>query len=319
MPKVPWEWDETDLLGLISSQAQESLELEYKASGALDPANEKKSEISKDVSSFAHSAGGVIVYGIRESSGPPPRIPEALDGIDPSRFSREWLEQIITSWIRPRIEDVRIKAVDLTGAEAAETAYVLSIPQSNSIHQAADHKYYKRLNFMSVPMEHYEIMDVLNRATHPQVIAEVKGGNRQPAQGYDDQRRVIIHLKIQLVNSGDHVADRVSIQFWIPDGYNLRGQPDPLSQRGGTSTFRDGVEAREFLYYHRQQQQALFPLFPGTYQEVLDGNYAFISLYLVEPNEDNARTQFLSWKVHADNAPPSEGRIPMYELFFPTT
>ena len=63
MPKEPWKWDETDLLSLISSQAQESLELEYKASGALDPTNEKKSEISKDVSSFAHSAGGVIVYG----------------------------------------------------------------------------------------------------------------------------------------------------------------------------------------------------------------------------------------------------------------
>ena len=49
MPKEPWEWDETDLLSLVSSQAQESLELEHKASGALDPTNEKKSEISKGV------------------------------------------------------------------------------------------------------------------------------------------------------------------------------------------------------------------------------------------------------------------------------
>ncbi len=180
MPKDPWEWDETDLFGLISSQAQESLELEYKASGALDRTDGKIREISKDVSSFAHSAGGVIVYGIRESSGPRPKIPEAFDGIDPSRFSREWLEQIITSRIRPRIERIRIKAVELTGAEAGKTAYVVSIPQSNSVHQAADHRYYKRFNFQSVPMEHHEIMDVLNRVTHPQVIAEVRGDSRQP-------------------------------------------------------------------------------------------------------------------------------------------
>lgn len=317
MPKEPWEWDETDLLGLISSHAQESLGLEYKASGALDQADRKKNEISKDVSSFAHSAGGAIVYGIRESSGRPPNIPVALDGIDPSRFSKEWLEQIINSRIRPRIEGIHIKAVELTGAQAGKAAYVISIPQSNAIHQAADNKYYRRLNFMSVPMEHYEVLDVLNRTAHPQVVAEVWGDNRQPAQGYDNQSRAIIYLNIRLLNISDRVADRVSIQFWIPDGYNLRGQPDPLSQRRGTLTVRDGVEVKEFLYYHRQQQRALFPLFPGTDQDVFDGNYAYINLYLFEQNEANARAQCLSWKVHADNAPPSEGRIPMYELFFP--
>ena len=170
---------------------------------------------------------------------------------------------------------------------------------------------------MSVPMEHYEILDVLNRTAHPQVIAEVWGDHRQPAQGYDSQSRVIIYLNIRLLNISDRVADRVSIQFWIPDGYNLRGQPDPLSQRGGMFTVRDGVRVREFLYYHRQQQQALFPLFPGTDQDVLDDDYASIRLYLFERNEDNAGNQCLSWKVHADNATPSEGCIPMYELFFP--
>ena len=95
MPKEPWELDEPDLQDLIDQKVEESLELEYKGPDALGATDGKKNEISKDVSAFANSAGGTIIYGIVESSGPPPRVPVEMNGVNPSTYSKEWLEQVI--------------------------------------------------------------------------------------------------------------------------------------------------------------------------------------------------------------------------------
>src|SRR5215472_5494980 len=98
----PWEWTERDILDLIKNEVHEDLNLEYKQCGSLSRADEKKKiEISKDVSSFANANGGTIVYGVIEKDK---HIPTAIDeGYDPrGEITKEWLENIITSTIRPR-------------------------------------------------------------------------------------------------------------------------------------------------------------------------------------------------------------------------
>ena len=60
------EYTETDLRILIETQAEESTYLDFKAAGALEKTNVKRAEIAKDVSAFANSDGGVIIYGIKE-------------------------------------------------------------------------------------------------------------------------------------------------------------------------------------------------------------------------------------------------------------
>lgn len=181
--KQPWEWDEADLLALIRDQVQESLTLDYKANGALDRSDAKKNEVSKDVSAFANSAGGTIVYGMVESN----HLPTQLDaGFDPQDISREWIEQVINSRIQPRIDGVRIRAVELT-THPGRVAYVVSVPQSvRAPHQAADKRYYRRFNFQSVMMEDYEIRDVARRATRPVLDLEA----RDIQFGFADSSRV---------------------------------------------------------------------------------------------------------------------------------
>jgi predicted HTH transcriptional regulator len=136
------EWSEKDLLELISSKYEESLQLDFKRAESLDSSEKKKIEISKDVSAFANSAGGTIVYGIAESNQEP-RCAESLSPIDPSKYNKEWVEQIVNSRIQPRIQGVLINPVPLAGGKVA---YVVCIPQSTTAHQASDHKYYKRFN-----------------------------------------------------------------------------------------------------------------------------------------------------------------------------
>ena len=58
--------NESDLDNLIINQIEENIHLDYKASGSLAKSDGKKDEISRDVSSFANSNGGIIIYGIAE-------------------------------------------------------------------------------------------------------------------------------------------------------------------------------------------------------------------------------------------------------------
>lgn len=157
------EWDESDLQALIANQVQESLELDYKRSDALSKSDQKaKNEISKDVSAFANSAGGRIIYGVVEEG----HIPVRLDGgCDPTEITREWLEQVINSTVQQRIPGVRIKAIPLANGR---NAYVVDIPRSETgPHQAVDKRYYKRFEFQSVAMHDYEVRDVAGRAANP--------------------------------------------------------------------------------------------------------------------------------------------------------
>src|SRR3989442_10890546 len=134
MAKHPLEWNETDLLALVTQQVEESLGLEYKRSDSLQASEEPKNEIARDVSAFANSAGGTIVYGMIEDQST--HLPTGLDdGIDPVQISKEWLENVIHQRIQPRLE-VGINAVHLSGARQGKVAYIVQIPKGNTAYQA---------------------------------------------------------------------------------------------------------------------------------------------------------------------------------------
>ena len=154
------EWDESDLQKLIIDQVQESLKLDYKRSDALAKTSQCQSEIAKDVSAFANSAGGRLIYGIVEKNN----LPLSIDlGADLAIISREWIENTIISKIQPRVIGIVVKPILL---DTGGNAYVIVIPQATTFapHQAG-HRYYRRYNFQSVPMEDYEVKDAMRRAS----------------------------------------------------------------------------------------------------------------------------------------------------------
>ena len=162
-------WDENKLQEYITNKIEEDLHLDYKAAGSLQTTDGKKNEISKDVSAFANSNGGIIIYGITEKSSGATYLPDAIDPIDRNGFTKETLEQIINSRINPTIHGVIIHPVTVGAAADNKVVYIVEIPQSNTAHQAADKKYYRRYNFQSVAMDDWEIKDIINRKTRTQV------------------------------------------------------------------------------------------------------------------------------------------------------
>jgi hypothetical protein len=162
----PWKWTEEDIRSLIHNKIGESTTLEYKACDSLGRTDGKKKEISKDVSAFANSAGGTIIYGVTENSS---HEPEAIDvGFDPTDISGEWLEQVINSNIERRIGGIIINSVLLPKTQPGKVLYVVSIPESKlAPHMAADDRFYKRFNFQSVAMKEYEVRNLIRQEGYP--------------------------------------------------------------------------------------------------------------------------------------------------------
>ena len=144
--------ERVDLEKMISGQVQESLHLDYKRSMAVS--NKNRTEIAKDVSSFANSDGGIIVYGIEEEKHLPIRID---DGIDHDIHKpREWFENVIHGNMAPRLDGIVIAQISLS---SDRSAYAIEIPKSyRGPHQErGSRRYYRRYNFKAEPMEDYEI------------------------------------------------------------------------------------------------------------------------------------------------------------------
>ncbi|PHN06140.1 AlbA family DNA-binding domain-containing protein [Flavilitoribacter nigricans] len=166
------EINENVLNEMIRNQIEENLHLDYKAADALGKSDGKKKEISKDISAMANSDGGRIIYGIKEFDDKERNhLPEKITPIDRNEFSKEWIEQVINSNISPRINGVKIFSVQLS-TNQNNVVYVIDIPKSETAHQASDLRYYKRFNFVSVPMNDYEIRDIMNRGTYPKIDLE---------------------------------------------------------------------------------------------------------------------------------------------------
>jgi Putative DNA-binding domain len=219
-----------DLQTLISNRVQEDLHLDYKASPSIS--DNKRGEIAKDVSAFANSDGGVLVYGIEEGKD---HYPVRVDGgIDATHFNREWLENIVTSNISPRIDGLVISPIEIT---AGRCAYVVEVPKSyRGPHQERTSKrYHKRFNFKSEPMEDYEINDVRNRRDVVQPLISV---------GVDIYHGALMHLVVS--NIGDIPAEKVSFEITPQIPPELARLNPPLIMKG-TDYFPPKREYRFFI------------------------------------------------------------------------
>ena len=111
IPKPLGSITKEDIDALVLNAVSESRTLDYKESLPGNSDGEKY-EFLADVSSFANSSGGDILYGVREKrdQGKPTGIPESvvgLSGVTPD-VAIQRLDSIIRDGIAPRITNVRI-------------------------------------------------------------------------------------------------------------------------------------------------------------------------------------------------------------------
>jgi len=293
MPLEIWERKtEQDIDDLVQNKVPESIELDYKESPSLGNTDSRKTEISKDVSAFANSAGGSIVYGVVEEN----HEPQSIDtGVDPQTVSREWLENVITSRIHPKIPDVVINPITLSSGNCI---YLVYIPQSYTAHQAHDKRYYKRHNFKSEPMEDYEVRDVMNRAKWP--ILRPLFSLRQSVS----KTRV---LDITIENCGPVRVTDFALKVIVPGATAL--EPKVLGfDHVPQSSLKEGHQ--ELVL--RSSRLNIPPIFPDDSLRVTQQGANLSFILKCEP--EHLREQKLYWIIYADDAPPRSGEEGLFRL-----
>lgn len=203
------EWTKQRLDQMIADGVEEDLSLDYKRAASLGRTDGKRTEVTKDVSSFANSSGGVLIYGIAEFDDEARRhFPERLDPIQRTEVSKEWLDQVIQT-IQPRIEGITIHPVTISETDNT-VCYVVEVPRSFTAHMARDHRYYKRHNFNALAMEDYEVRDVMNRKTHPRIRGSIFVNRR--AGGHKPEGIILVKLE----NTGRVLAQNVMVELEVP-------------------------------------------------------------------------------------------------------
>lgn len=201
------EYNIDDITALIYNAAEESVHLDFKAAGSLSKDDKKKAEIAKDVSAFANSDGGIIVYGIEEQE----HKAHALSYIDGNTYTKEWLEQVIQDNIQRRIEGLEIFPIRDNG-DITKSIYIVKIPRSsNTPHMSADKCYYKRNNFRSVKMEEYEVRDLFYREATPNLT--ISGYNFYPVDKNNDY--VTFGFIAQVWNDSNTIATLYKLNCYI--------------------------------------------------------------------------------------------------------
>ncbi|GEM_PF-4998404 len=317
----------TELPRMITRQEPESLYLDYKAREALliGPSGNREKralDVSKDVSAFLNSDGGTIIYGIREIASGKQRLPVAafdptLDGYARNEISKEDLENLITSTIqyRPGPELFCISVVDVEG----RLVFIVDMAKSlQGIFQARDKLYYKRFNFKSEPMEHYEVEDVRKRAISPELdlvfgltdtwATDVTRDLNYQAQ----QEEVAIHLG--LLNHGQVVAETALVEVGFCRWNQPKGLTHPFAYAKERPIRIDNSKSEiEALWYRSRWTpqnlgSAYTPLFPAIDPEYL------MSFPLVIP-QGNYDGDFVKgtvlalvfWRIQAPNMTPKTG------------
>lgn len=319
-------WNEKNLQELINDQIEENLNLEYKSADSIGKSEGKKKEISKDVSSMANSAGGTIIYGIKEYDEESKRhLPEKVNPIKRSMYSKEWLEQIINSNIYPRIQNIIINSISISTSND-DVVYRVKIPQSDTAHQANDRMYYKRFNFESVPMYDYEIKDIINRVKNPIITLkffievetyEVKPLSNLPFKlshqtGINEpEYNTDTNLIVYGFNDGKVLANYVNCFLEVPEKILLRKDYDDKIIKNNISYVRlycDNTK-RDVVGSGGDSIIGFYSKYgPSRYEPMLPKTNLKLRTELLS-NEINFGDLKLYWTINADNSEPINGEI----------
>jgi Schlafen, AlbA_2 len=288
-------WNRERIEQLIRDNVEESLALEYKAAEALGKSDGKKAEIVKDVSAFANSSGGTLIYGVAEFQPRDQRHrPERIDPVDRLEYSKEWLEQVIQS-IQPRIDGIVIEPVNVADSSVC---YVVTIPQSHTAHQARDHVYYRRHNFNVLPMEDYEVRDVMNRRRRPKIRASISALRNTNREG---------SIIVKLENIGAVLAKDYMVDLEVPidlGGHISVEKPASLENRDG-----------RYFYAFREGPTVLrLPIFPDSLVFLRRKFSTGVTVRTLDGSKTLPSTDSVVVAVYVDEMPPIKATVAADEV-----
>lgn len=258
--------------------------------------------MSKDVSAFANSAGGVIIYGVIEDN----HLPIKIDvGYDPADITKEWLEQVINSKIKRRIDGIRIKQIELKKNNPGRVIYVVDIPQSKRApHMADNHIFYKRFNYQSVPMEEYEVRDTANRADAPDLALQFCIENNSVRLDFEEDEKFSkpIALNAIITNTSVVPAMYYIVHFYIDQRLSVVICSDfTIRQQQDINVYNQNFKVNSYLRNYTVHTGTM-----PVWQEVKT-QICFPDFKISIPKTNNDIDYALAWSVESLRMPQKLG------------
>lgn len=149
-----------DIRELVNRRTQESSFLDYKKDFSKVGDKINIIEIAKDVSSFANTYGGWLIYGIETEKYKNTEIPipKEIVGVDYESGLDKKVEDMILGSISPR-PAIKVKRIKIRNSD--KCLVLLRINQSyDALHMVSlkkEMRFYKRYEYQAIPMDEREI------------------------------------------------------------------------------------------------------------------------------------------------------------------
>jgi hypothetical protein len=279
----------SDLDGLIQRGVSESMYLDYKREIGLG-SDENRKEFLKDVTAFANSGGGVLVYGIdelRDSAGKPTGLPGSLGGVECGNVGQ--LKSVIDHLIRDGIDEPlygspEIAFVDVGGGKHTILVRVpASLRAPHMVKFKGDNRFYRRVNTGSERMTASQVRDSALQSSAAEVrVAELLGARRTVL------RRRMPNKPFTILHLMPLVSDPRQLDVTLES--NIRR----MQQVGESFGPYDGGRLRQWRGSHRLEGYQLdeavggssFESWDGIWNRILfhrNGLMEFVDAYTVRP------------------------------------
>lgn len=177
--------------------------------------------------------------------------PSEILPVDGRIYTKEWLEQVIHR-IHRKIDNVRIFPIRIDG-DLSRSIYVVKIPESNECpHMADNHKYYKRFNFSSVPMEEFEVRNSFNKKLSPTLLIDSCAFCKNEQQL--DEKNITYSFLATIVNKSNNIGERYKLNaVFIEDIEHCSLSHRPLERNNSYTIiergkFKVSMSSQECIY-----------------------------------------------------------------------
>lgn len=190
----------------VADHEQEDLHLEFKTlKNDFDDPDDRKN-LSKAISGFANSDGGIVVWGIYAAKGE--------DDVDAAQKLRP-IEDLAKAHAQaqfytgkaatPLVDRVRHRPVPQAHGKGFLLTFVPASDSGPHMAELAGHHYYKRAGDSFYRMEHFDLADMFGRRPKPKLSLYTKvvpGARRRGPGGATDE----ILIRIGIRNTGKGMA-----------------------------------------------------------------------------------------------------------------
>lgn len=158
------EIDKADIDRLVENETAESVRLDYKRDWKLSNREDKK-EFLYDISAFANTEGGYLIYGIEEqkdennkNTGIPERIVPVKNITNVDQFTQQ-IESLVQDGLSPSITRLGIQSIPYDDG----IVLVIKIPKNYSmpimVRLSNSQKFYRRRNSGKYQLDVFELRD----------------------------------------------------------------------------------------------------------------------------------------------------------------